>query len=56
MNKDWRTAQFYPSNKPCCVCGSTHQTGQEPRFGYVVCEQHAKLSPVEINRQRTDGK
>lgn len=54
--KDWRANQYYPSTKPCCVCGSAIMTGQEPRFGYVVCEKHSHLSPVEINKQRTDGK
>lgn len=53
---DWRSQGFYQSSSPCCVCGNIHQTGQEPRFGYVVCEQHSKLSPIEVNKQRIDGK
>ena len=55
MSGDWRDREYYPSNEPCCVCGSTVQTGSEPRFGYVVCKEHSKLSPIEINERRTDG-
>lgn len=51
---DWRLRRFYPSSAPCCICGSKEMTGQEPRFGYVVCEKHSTLSPVEINTQRKD--
>lgn len=56
MSKDWRDYSYYPTDEPCVVCGSVEQTGIEPRFGYVVCEEHSKLSPVEINKLRTDGK
>lgn len=45
----WQKTNFYPSNKPCCVCGSKGDNGQEPRFGYTVCETHSKLSPVQIS-------
>jgi hypothetical protein len=53
---DWRTNSYYPTHKPCCICGSTTLIGIEPRFNYAVCQQHSKLSPVEINKERTDGK
>lgn len=53
--KDWREAYgFYPTDQPCCICGN-HNAGVEPRFGYVVCETHHTLSPVQVNQQRTDG-
>jgi hypothetical protein len=52
---DWRSYRFHPSELPCCVCGSTVQTGQEPRFGYVVCEEHSRLSPVDINKYTRGG-
>jgi hypothetical protein len=46
---DWRDNKtFYPTDQPCCVCGSTLKSGWELRFGYVVCELHSKLSPIEI--------
>jgi hypothetical protein len=34
----------------CVVCGTTKETSIEPRFGYVICPQHANLSPVEVSR------
>jgi hypothetical protein len=49
---DWRIQKFYVTNEPCCVCGRTWMTGIEPRFNYVVCEEHSTLSPVEISRLR----
>lgn len=55
--KDWRLAAgYYPVVGPCCVCRSHVQIGLEPRFLYPVCEEHSKLSPVQINDARTDGK
>lgn len=30
-------------------------TGVEPRFGYVVCEEHSSMSPVEVAEQRASG-
>lgn len=50
--KDWRDEGWYKTDKPCCVCGSTQEVGQEPRFGYCVCREHSTLSPVEISRLR----
>lgn len=38
----------------CCICGSKHQIGFEPRFGYPICEKHSSLSPVEVSEQRKD--
>lgn len=48
--KDWRNLRFYPDTAPCVVCGSTFETGSEPRFGYVVCEAHSNIAPVDINQ------
>jgi hypothetical protein len=48
IKADWRSKGFYESNKPCCICGSTDKIGIEPRFNYSVCEQHSKLSPVQV--------
>ena len=50
---DWRDAYgYYYSDKHCCICGTTNRTGSEPRFGYVVCQRHSKLSPMEINKYK----
>jgi recombinational DNA repair protein (RecF pathway) len=52
---DWRdTKGYYPTEVPCVICGSTDNIGSEPRFGYSVCEEHSKLSPVEISKMRKD--
>jgi hypothetical protein len=40
---------YYPTDKPCCICGKEGNNGLEPRFGYVVCEEHSKLTPVEVS-------
>lgn len=54
---DWRERDgYYPSTQPCCVCGSTNQTGSEPRFNYVVCEEHSKLSPVEVGERKKNSR
>jgi hypothetical protein len=37
----------YQTILPCCICGSI-PAEVEPRFGYIVCEEHSKLSPVNI--------
>lgn len=49
---DWRSRGWYKVQGSCCVCGSRHMVGMEPRFGYVVCETHSKHSPTEINGLR----
>lgn len=38
----------YESDEKCCVCGKL-KTKTEPRFGYSVCKEHHKLSPIEIS-------
>lgn len=54
---DWRDYNWYPSKSPCCICGTTFNTGTEPRFGYTVCEKHSKVSPNTIwNIQKEDLK
>jgi hypothetical protein len=48
---DWRdTEGYYPTDDPCVICGSVETIGSEPRFCYSVCEEHSKLSPVEISK------
>lgn len=37
----------YPTDKPCQVCGAK-PAEIEPRFGYIVCEKHSKLTPLQI--------
>lgn len=39
----------YETNKPCDVCGKGGNNRLEPRFGYSVCEEHYRLSPVEVS-------
>jgi hypothetical protein len=39
----------YQSDKPCLVCKCTN-TVIEPRFGYAVCIEHFKMSPIEIQK------
>lgn len=51
-SSDWRDRGWYKVKGNCCVCGSDHQIGMEPRFGYVVCEAHAELPPTEISQLR----
>lgn len=45
----------YPTDKPCEVCGKEGQNQMEPRFGYVVCEKHHTLSPVEISHSKKEN-
>lgn len=47
-NKEWETFG-YNSSEPCKVCGKYGDNKSEPRFGYVVCREHAEMSPVEIS-------
>lgn len=39
----------YKTNEACDVCGKIGNNQSEPRFGYVVCEEHYKMTPVEIS-------
>lgn len=51
---DWRDLHgYYTSNKPCVVCGSTDRIGDEPRFGYSVCEEHSHMPPCKPPRSDT---
>ena len=53
LRKDWRETKGYmQSQQSCCVCGSTHLIGIEPRFNYSVCEEHSKMSPVEVSYKK----
>ena len=47
-NREWDTFG-YSSSEPCKVCGRYGDNKSEPRFGYVVCREHAEMSPVEIS-------
>lgn len=38
----------YPSKDRCRVCGKRKNNQIEPRFGYVVCEDHQDTPPVQI--------
>ena len=42
----------YKTNKPCDVCGKCGENQLEPRFNYVVCKEHFKLSPVEVSKAK----
>lgn len=44
----------YPTNQPCDVCEKSGNNQLEPRFGYVVCEEHYQLSPVEVSKKRDE--
>lgn len=39
----------YDTDKPCDVCGKVKNNKTEPRFGYVVCEDHYDVSPVDVS-------
>jgi hypothetical protein len=54
--RDWREHSHYPTKQPCCICGSTHMIGMEPRFLYPICEEHSNIPPVEVSVRRIDGK
>jgi hypothetical protein len=43
----------YATDKPCDVCGKEGGNQSEPRFGYVVCEDHYKLSPLEVSQLKS---
>lgn len=43
----------YDSEKPCEICGKKEYTKSEPRFNYVVCEEHSTMSPVEISKYKS---
>lgn len=40
----------YESEKPCEVCNKKENTKSEPRFHYVVCEEHSTMNPVEMSK------
>lgn len=39
-------------NAPCEVCGVEKNNVMEPRFYYVVCEDHVNVPPLEISKYR----
>lgn len=42
----------YPTTDPCRVCGGWDENEVEPRFGYVVCAEHADVPPAEVEAVR----
>ena len=38
----------YETKQPCDVCGKEGLNRLEPRFYYAVCEEHYKLTPVQV--------
>lgn len=41
----------YDTDEPCEVCGKIGKNKSEPRFYYVVCEEHHTLTPVELSME-----
>lgn len=39
----------YETDKACDVCGKEGVNQIEPRFNYVVCESHYKMTPLEVS-------
>lgn len=42
----------YPSSRPCEICGRHINNQAEPRFGYVVCEEHQAIPPNQISAEK----
>lgn len=42
----------YPSDSPCIICEGYNNNQIEPRFGYTVCEEHQKIKPSDIEKER----
>ena len=42
----------YPSSEECEVCGKYKNNQMEPRFLYVVCEDHQNVAPINIKREK----
>lgn len=38
----------YETQEPCQICGAK-PAKMEPRFGYIVCEEHSKLTPIGVS-------
>jgi len=49
--EDWKNFG-YETNKPCDVCGKEGDNQMEPRFGYVVCEEHYKMTPLQVTEAK----
>lgn len=50
-DKEWESFG-YETDKPCEVCGAVDDCKAEPRFGYVICRKHSRMSPVEVSKVR----
>jgi len=50
-NEKWKWFG-YESDESCCVCGKVGECKSEPRFNYVVCQEHANITPIETNEFR----
>lgn len=44
----------FTTNEPCWVCGKVNENKIEPRYGYVVCKEHAHLPPVEVIKAKQE--
>lgn len=44
----------YKTKEPCCICGKVKNNIIEPRFNYVVCEDHCDIPPAKIHLNRRD--
>lgn len=42
----------YPSCLPCEICGRHINNQAEPRFYYVVCEEHQAVAPNMISAEK----
>lgn len=49
MDSSWERFG-YPVRQPCEVCKKVADNKLEPRFGYVICEEHHEMTPVEVSR------
>jgi hypothetical protein len=48
MNADKNSFGYPAPEVPCRVCGGFKNNQSEPRFGYVVCEDHQDVQPIHI--------
>lgn len=46
----------YPSMDPCEVCEGFKNNQSEPRFGYVLCEDHYRVPGTEFEKARSQYK
>jgi len=56
LDNNWQLDTFYKTDKPCCVCGKVMNNGLEPRFFYVVCQDHSYIAPAYIKEYAEEYK